>query len=138
MSPKIIRIVVWVATTALAIIMLAAGGPKLAGGEAMKAVFIDFGWPDPIYFLTGAVEVVAGIGLLIRQVRVAACAVIAFVMAGAAITNIATGAAELVSFNLILIVTCGALAWHFASLEGLSVKEALVTTGRWKPATADD
>ncbi len=133
MSPKIVRIVVWLAATALAIIMLAVGGPKLAGDEALKEVFIDFGWPDPIYFLTGVAEVLAGIGLLVRQFRVAACALIAFIMAGAALTNIVTGSPELVSFNLILIVTCGALAWHFASVEGLSVKEALVTTGRWKP-----
>lgn len=136
MSPKIIRIVVWIVTTVLAIIMLAAGGPKLAGDEAMKAVFIDFGWPDPIYFLTGAAEVIAAIGLLVRQFRVAACALVAFVMAGAAVTNIATGAPGLVSFNMILIVTCAALAWHFATTEGLSVKEALLTTGRWKPAPA--
>lgn len=138
MSPKIIRIVVWIATTALAIIMLAAGGPKLAGNEALKEPFIDFGWPDPIYFLTGLVEVVAGIALLVRQVRVAACAVIAFVMAGAAITNIGIGSPGVVSFNLILIITCGALAWHYASLEGLSIKQALLTTGRWNPAAAED
>jgi hypothetical protein len=123
MSPKIVRIVVWLATTALAILMLANGGPKLG----------EFGWTDPIYFLTGVAEVLAAIGLLVRQLRVAACALIAFVMVGAAITNIATGAPELVSFNLILIVTAGALAWHFAMLEGLTIKEALLTTGRWEP-----
>ena len=115
--------------------MLAAGGPKLAGNEALKEVFIDFGWPDPIYFLTGVAEVVAAIGLLVRQFRVAACAVIAFVMAGAAVTNLATGAPGVVSFNLVLIITAAALAVHFASSEGLSIKEALLTTGRWEPTT---
>ena len=138
MPPKIVRIVVWLATTALAILMLAAGGPKLGGNEALKEVFIEFGWPDPIYFLTGLAEVVAGIGLLVRQVRVAACGVIAFIMAGAAITNIVTGAADAVSLNLILILTSGALAWHFASLDGLTVKEALLKTGSLNAATANE
>lgn len=138
MPPKIVRIVVWLATTALAIVMLAAGGPKLAGNEALKEVFIDFGWPDPIFFLTGLAEVLAAIGLLVRQFRVAACMLIAFIMAGAAVTNIATGAAGVVSFNLILILTALALAWHFASLEAMSIKEALLTTGRWKPTSADE
>lgn len=138
MSPKIVRVVVWLATTALAILMLAAGAPKLGGNEELKEVFIDFGWPDPIYFLTGLAEVVAGISLLVRQVRVAACGVIAFIMAGAAITNIATGAPELVSFNLILILTSAALAWHFANLEGLTVKAALLKTGSLKVASANE
>lgn len=138
MSPKITRIIVWLVTTVLAIVMLAAGGPKLAGNEALKEVFIDFGWPDPIYFLTGVAEVLAAIGLLVRQFRVAACGVIAFVMAGAAVTNIVTGAPEQVSFNLILILTCASLAWYFASLENLTVKEALLTTGRWEPEAANE
>ena len=138
MSPKIIRIVVWLATTALAILMLAAGGPKLGGDAALKEVFIEFGWPDPIYFLTGLAEVLAGIGLLVRQVRVAACGLIAFIMAGAAITNIATGAPELVSFNLILILTSGALAWHFAALEGMTIKQALLSTGSLKSSGSSE
>jgi uncharacterized membrane protein YphA (DoxX/SURF4 family) len=138
MPPKIIRIVVWLATTALAILMLAMGGSKLAGDEAMKQVFIDFGWPDPIYFLTGLAEVLAAIGLLVRQVRVAACGLIAFIMAGAAITNIVTGAPEVVSFNLILILTSAALAWHYADLEGLTIKEAFLKTGSLKASTTSD
>ena len=138
MSPKIVRIVVWLATTALAILMLAAGGPKLGGDEALKEVFVEFGWPDPVYFLTGLAEVIAAIGLLVRQVRVAACGLIASIMAGAAITNIVTGAPEFVSLNLILILTSGALAWHFANLEGLTMKEALLKTGSLKASTTSE
>lgn len=136
MSPKVVRIVVWVATTAIAIIMLAAGSAKLAGSEAQKVPFVEFGWPDPIYFLTGVAEVLGAIGLLVRQFRVAAAALVAFIMAGAALTNIVNGDLGLVSFNLILIITCGALAYHYATLEGYSIKEALLTTGRWNPSTS--
>ncbi len=121
MSPKIVRIVVWVATTAIAIIMLAAGAPKLAASESLKEPFVEFGWPDPIYFLTGVAEVLGSIGLLVRQFRVAAAALIGFVMVGAAITNLVNGDVSFVSFNLILVITCGALAHHYASAQGQSI-----------------
>lgn len=124
---------VWLVTTVLAIIMLAAGAPKLAGDEALKEPFIEFGWPDPIYFLTGLAEVLGAIGLLVRQFRVAACALIAVVMAGAAITNVVIGTPEFAPFNLVLILTCGALAWYFADAEGRTVQEALLATGRVTP-----
>ena len=135
-SSRPVRIVVWVVTTVLAIIILAAGAPKLAGDQAMKEIFIDFGWPDPIYLLTGVAEVLGAIGLLVRQFRVAACAVLALVQTGAAITHIVVGSLELVSFNFILILTFGALAWHFAALEGRTVQEALATTGRATPRSS--
>lgn len=138
MSPKVVRIVVWFATTALAIIMLAAGAPKLGGSESLKEPFIEFGWPDPIYFLTGVAEVVGAIGLLVRQFRVAAAALIGFVMVGAAITNIVNGDPSLVTFNLVLILTCVALAYHDASAQDLSIKDALLSTGRWNPSATGE
>ena len=134
MPSNVVRIVAWLATTALAIVMLAAGAPKLTGNEDLKAPFIEFGWPDPVFFLTGLAEVVGAIGLLVKQFRVVAAALLGFIMIGAGITNLVNGDTSLVPLNLVLLVLCGALAQFYAANDGKTVAEAIKSSGQWRPS----
>lgn len=134
MPSNVVRIVAWLATTALAIVMLAAGAPKLTGNADLKEPFIEFGWPDPVFFLTGLAEVLGAIGLLVKQIRVLAACLLGAIMIGAALTNLVNGDIAFVPFNIVLLMVCGALAQYYAANDGKTVAEAIKSTGQWRPS----
>jgi uncharacterized membrane protein YphA (DoxX/SURF4 family) len=66
-----------------ALAFLAAGISKLAGVEAMVELFNKVGLGQWFRYVTGALEVAGGIGLLIPRYALYAAALLAIVMVGA-------------------------------------------------------
>ncbi len=103
----------WLLQVLLAIVMVGPGSQKFTS-PTWERMFRTWGYPDGFYLVIGAVEVVAGIGLLIPRVASASAITLAIVMAGAAATHIIhgdrNGIGELVFMSLLLVVA--ALRWR--------------------------
>ena len=72
----------------IAAIFLLSGGAKLAGLEFEIAVFERWGYPLWFMYLTGALEVLGGVGLWVKRVSALAAACLAALMIGAVATHI--------------------------------------------------
>ena len=103
----------WLLQVLLAILMVGPGSQKFTG-PTWERMFRTWGYPDGFYLVIGAVEVVAGIGLLIPRVASASAIILAIVMAGAAATHIIhgdrNGVGEIVFMSLLLVIA--ALRWR--------------------------
>jgi uncharacterized membrane protein YphA (DoxX/SURF4 family) len=97
----------WLLQLLLAIVMVGPGSQKFTG-PVWERMFRSWGYPDGFYLVIGAIEVVAGIGLLIPRVASLSAIALAIVMAGAAATQITRGGrdgvGELVFMSLLLVI----------------------------------
>lgn len=94
----------WLLTILLAVIMVGPGSQKFTS-NTWERMFRAWGYPDGFYLVIGAIEVVAGIGLLIPKLASPSAIILSVVMFGAAATQILkggrSGVGELV-FGLLL------------------------------------
>ena len=103
----------WILTILLAVLMVGPGSQKFMG-PTWERMFRAWGYPDGFYLVIGAVEVVAGIGLLIPRVASYCALVLAIVMVAASATHVVhgdrNGVGELV-FAALLALTA-VLRWR--------------------------
>jgi putative oxidoreductase len=103
----------WLLQGLLAIVMVGPGSQKFTS-PVWERMFRTWGYPDGFYLVIGAVEVVAGIGLLIPRIASASAITLAIVMAGAAATHIIhadrSPVGEFVFMSLLLVVAV--LRWR--------------------------
>lgn len=93
----------------LAVVFIASGGAKLAGMEFEIAAFERWGYPLWFMYATGLVEVLGGIGLLIKRVAPLAALGLAVMMIGAVATHVLHAEwAMLVLASIILLLA----AWR--------------------------
>jgi len=87
------RAAVWALAIVLALVFVLVGGSKLQGPSAVRwsERFANWGYPAGAGAVVGAVEILAGLGLLIPASRRAAAAVLAVLMAGAFLTHLVHG-----------------------------------------------
>jgi putative oxidoreductase len=78
----------WILSGLVALAFIAAGSAKLAGAAAMVEVFDKVGLGQWFRYFTGALEVTAGIGLLIPRYAFYAAVLLAVVMIGAIIAHV--------------------------------------------------
>ena len=64
---RLIHYGLWVLQLLAALIFLAAGGAKLAGVDQMIEVFGKIGWGQWFRYLTGAVEVIGAVLLIVQN-----------------------------------------------------------------------
>ena len=83
-------VALWVLQLAMAVLMVGPGVQKFTG-PTWRRMFHAWGYPDGFYLVIGAIEVVAGVLLLVPRVASAAAVVLMMVMAGAAITQMRHG-----------------------------------------------
>ena len=103
-------ITVWTLSGLTALAFLAAGGAKLAGAPAMVAVFEAVGIGQWFRYLTGALEVVGAIGLLLPKYAFYAATLLTIVMVGAVLTHIALlGGSPLPA--AVLLILSATIAW---------------------------
>ena len=76
-------LLVWVLQGAMAFVMVRPGIQKFTG-TMWSRMFEVWGYPDGFYLVVGAIEVVAGIALLLPRLASAAALLLMAVMAGAA------------------------------------------------------
>ena len=97
----------WLLQVLMAIVMAGPGIRKFTS-PTWERMFRTWGYPDGFYLVIGAIEVIAGIGLLIPRVASASAIVLAIVMAGAAATQILRGGrdgvGELVFMGLLIVI----------------------------------
>ena len=103
----------WLLQVLLAILMVGPGSQKFTS-PVWERMFRTWRYPDGFYLVIGAVEVVAGIGLLIPRVASASAITLAIVMAGAAATHIIhndrSPVGEFVFLSLLLVLAV--LRWR--------------------------
>ena len=85
--------VLWVMACAIGLFFVLMGLSKLAGPSAAQwAVrFSRWGYPASSSYVIGAIEIVAGLGLLLPSLRRPAAAALMIVMAGALVTHLIHG-----------------------------------------------
>ena len=82
-------ITLWILSGLVSLTFLAAGGGKLAGTAVMVEMFGKVGLGQWFRYLTGLLEVAGGIGLLISRYAFYAAVLLAIVMVGAVIAEVA-------------------------------------------------
>ena len=87
------RVAVWGLAVSLAAVFVLAGASKLRGASAAawSKRFEVWGYPAGAHSAVGALEILAGVGLLVPRSRRAAAAVLVAIMIGAAITHLVHG-----------------------------------------------
>ena len=85
-----LRVALWVLQLAMAIVMVGPGVQKFTS-PMWRRMFHAWGYPDGFYLVIGAIEVVAGVLVLVPRVASAAAVVLMMVMGGAAITQMRHG-----------------------------------------------
>ena len=83
---KLGRVALWVCQAALALMFLGAGGAKFVR-PMWPRMFERWGYPDHFYLIVGAVEVAAGLALLVPQLASPASLVLIVIMIGAGATH---------------------------------------------------
>ena len=84
---KAARIALWVCQVALALMFLAAGVAKFTS-PMWARMFARWGYPDHFYLVVGAIEVAAGLALLVPRFATPASIVLFVVLLGAGATHV--------------------------------------------------
>jgi putative oxidoreductase len=84
---KAVRIGLWICQAALAVMFLFVGAAKFTS-PLWARMFARWGYPDHFYLVIGAVEVAAGLALLVPRLAASAAAVLLVVMVGAGATHV--------------------------------------------------
>ena len=107
---KGLNITGWVLQGLVAAALLAAGGSKLAAAPAMVEMFAKLGAGQWFRYLTGALEVIGAVALLVPRTAFFGSVLLAVVMAGAVVTHLAVlGGSPIPA--LVLLVIVGTVAW---------------------------
>lgn len=108
--PKGLNIAVWVLQGLAAAAFLAAGGSKLAAVPAMVEMFTKLGAGQWFRYLTGALEVIGAVALLVPRAAFYGAALLAVVMVGAILAHLAAlGGSPIPALMLLVIVST--IAW---------------------------
>jgi putative oxidoreductase len=104
------RAALWVVKTLVAVAFLAAGLAKLAGVQAMIDIFNVIGLGQWFRYVTGAIEVIGAILILIPSRAVFGALLLACTMVGAVITHLTVLPASPIP-AVILFALSAAIAW---------------------------
>jgi len=83
------NIIVWIVSVLLALEFLFVGGLKLTGNPTMVDMFNKVGWGTWFMYFTGVLEIIGAVGILIPQFSLRAARLLALIMLGAIIFQIA-------------------------------------------------
>ena len=107
---KPVHLLLWVFQLVLAAIFLVLGAEKMAGAPPMVAVFSKVGLGQLLRYLTGGLEMMGAIGLLVPKLAGAGAAVLSLVLVGAIIADL-TVMRDVVVQPVILLLFTGIIAW---------------------------
>jgi hypothetical protein len=103
-------IALWLTQVALALMFLMAGGSKLVGVPAMVSLFDQVGVGQWFRYVTGIIELTAGIALLIPSAAVFGAMLLIPTMLGAIVINVFVVPASPVP-PLVLLLLAAAVVW---------------------------
>jgi len=107
MSSNLRKYSLWAAMGIAALVLLPAGGAKLAGVPQMHASFAALGLPGWFGYFIGACEVAGAIGLFIRPLSAPAAAGISIIMLGALYFHAGHTPLVQVIPALVVLLLCG-------------------------------
>ena len=123
----------WVAQLAVGGMLLFAGFNKLAGAPMMVGLFDVLGIGQWFRYLTGGLEVVGGVMLLIPSLAAFGAALLLPVMAGAILTHLVV-LGDSPAIPLVLFLMLASIIWlrreRFAFITGARVPNAIGATMR--------
>jgi len=100
----------WILSALVTLTFVGAGAAKLAGAAVMVDLFAKVGLGQWFRYVTGLLEVAAGIGLLISRYAFYAAALLAMVMVGAFIAHV-TVLGSSPAAPIVLFVLTGIIAY---------------------------
>jgi uncharacterized membrane protein YphA (DoxX/SURF4 family) len=103
------QIVLWLFQVLIAAAMIGPGIEKFTS-PAWERMFRRWGYPDYFYLVVGAVEVIAGLALLLPRTASAGAIVLVPVMIAAALTQITRGGRNGVG-EIVFAVALTVIAW---------------------------
>ena len=109
--PRNRHIALWVLQVLLAAAFLAAGGAKLLGLQRLVAVFDGVGIGQWFRFVTGGIEVVSAVLLLVPSLCGFGAALLVPTMVGAVLTHLFLIGGSPVA-ALVLLLLCATVAWN--------------------------
>ncbi len=108
---KWIGVAVTVLSILLAVAFVMAGASKLASAEMHVQSFARWGYPIWFMYVTGLVEVVAAILLVVPATRFYGAALLVCTMFGALVTHVNAGETAQIGAPLFLLVLAALVAW---------------------------
>ncbi len=106
---RAVHLLTWAAQVGLALLIGGGGAAKLFGDPAMVTMFDDIGVGQWLRFVTGTLELLGAVGLLVPRVRALAAACLAALLVCAACTNVLVLDAAPI-LPLVLAVVAAAIA----------------------------
>ncbi len=104
-------IVTWVLSGLIALVMLMAGGSKLKGTEEQIAGFAKLGYPVWFLYVTGIIEVVGGILLLIPKTAAIGVLLLGATMVGAVFSLLKVGDVAHAPIPLVFLLVIALIGW---------------------------
>lgn len=106
-----LNIFLWVLQVLSAGMFLMAATGKLSGSAAMVGLFQAIGWGQWFRYVTGGIELVSAIFLLIPRLATIGGALLVCTMIGAIITHV-TVLHSSPAIPIVLLLTSGIVAWY--------------------------
>jgi uncharacterized membrane protein YphA (DoxX/SURF4 family) len=107
MNTRAASIATWVVAVLLCLAFLGAGAAKLTGQPMMQQEFAVFGYPLWFMYLTGLIELVSAILVVIPRTSRLGAALLVCVMVGAIVSHLAHGQAAMIGAPVVLLILAG-------------------------------
>ena len=104
-------IATWVLSGLIALVMIMAGGSKLAGAEDQVKGFAAMGFPTWFLYVTGLIEVVGAILLLIPRTAVFGVLLLGATMVGAVLSLLKMGDVAHAPIPLAFLLVIALIGW---------------------------
>lgn len=101
----------WIVAVLLALAFLGAGSAKLSSQPMMVANFAAWGFPSWFLYVTGAIEVVSAILILIPRTAPIGTGLLICTMIGALLTHLTHGQAAMIAAPLVLLLMLLLFGW---------------------------
>ncbi len=96
------NIALWIMSVLLGLAFLGAGGSKLGGVEMHVDNFARWGYPSWLLYVTGAIELVCAVLVVVPKTRFVGATALVMVMVGGAGTHVMAGELAQLVPNLVL------------------------------------
>ncbi len=114
----------WVIAVVLALAFFGFGMLKLTSQPMMVANFAGWGFPSWFLYVTGSIEVISAVLLLIPRTALVGAALLVCTMIGALVTHLTHGQAAMIGAPGVLLVLLLALVWLRGWNRALSLSPA--------------
>lgn len=102
-TPRWQPVALWIVKGLLAAIFFAAGGAKLYGVPMMVENFEQIGFGQGFRYVTGLLEIVGGVAILIPSIAAFGALLLSCIMVGAVVTHLVIGGSAVPAIVLLLL-----------------------------------